>query len=319
MEPHAAWIAATEMILVFGSINLDLVTRTPAIPRPGETVLADRYDTWFGGKGANQAVAAARSRPDPAQQVMMAGAVGDDAFGRSARDNLRDAGVDISGVATAGLPTGCAFITVADSGENAITVASGANRAVRADAVPDAVLQRVVMLVLQMEVPFAENLAIARRAQAAGARVALNLAPAPGPGDGETLVALLDATDILVANELETLAAHALLGGVDAAGHEAAMAAIAHGRNLSGVVTLGARGAVAIGQDGAETRVAALPVTPVDTTGAGDTFMGILAASLAGGMGFHDALQRACRGASLACLQPGAQPGMPTAAMLRDA
>ena len=308
------------MLLVFGSINLDLVTRTASIPRAGETVLADRYHTWFGGKGANQAVAAARSRPNPARPVLMAGAVGDDNFGRSACENLRNAGVDTSGIAVAALPTGCAFITVADDGENAITVASGANREVRAAAVPDTVLTAAAVLVLQMEVPFAENLAMARRARAAGVRVVLNLAPAPGPAEGALLGGLLDATDILVVNELEALAAQALLGGRgmgrEGVDGEAAMAAIARECRLTSIMTLGADGAVAIGPDGTVSRAAALAVTPVDTTGAGDTFVGILAASMASGMGLDHALPRACHGASLACLQHGAQPGMPTSAAL---
>lgn len=303
------------MILVFGSINLDLVARVRAIPRPGETVLSERYDLSFGGKGANQAVAAARARKDTALAVRMASAVGEDDFGRSALDNLARNGVDIAAVRAVGLPTGCAFITVSAAGENAITVASGANRAVSGAALPDALLEGVRVLVLQMEVPPAEALAVARRARARGARVLLNLAPAPGEAEAALLPALLAETDLLVANEHEALTALALLGEAETE-PEAAMRRLATRCGEAGIVTLGRAGALAFTAAGEVLRAAALPVEAVDTTGAGDTFMGILAAALAEGMALAPALSRACAGASMACLYPGAQAGMPNAAAL---
>jgi ribokinase len=303
------------MILVFGSINIDLIVRVPEFARPGETVLTDGYQTAFGGKGANQAVAASRASRAPSR-VVMASAVGDDAFGRIARDNLSANRVDVGFVRIVTEPTGCAFITVDQAGENAITVASGANRAVSASAVPDTLLDEATLVVLQMEVPVVENFALAARARARGKQVLLNLAPAPHADSADHLTALLAATDILVANEHESRAALVLLTGEDAADPETAMAGIARSQGLIGVVTLGAQGATAIFPEGSRRHAAATPVEAVDTTGAGDTFVGILAASLAEGRPFEAALARACYGASLACLALGAQAGMPDAAAL---
>ena len=304
------------MILVFGSINLDLVARARAIPRPGETVLAPRYERLFGGKGANQAVAAARARRDTALPVCLAAAVGADEFGRAALENLRANAVAVDAVQLVEAPTGCAFITVNADGENAITVASGANAALRAAALPEAALDGLRVLVLQMEVPAAEALEMAHRARVRGAAVVLNLAPAPE--DGVLLPALLAASTVLVANEHEALAAVALLGGAEAE-PVSAMRWLVDRAELAGIVTLGAGGAAVFTPDGAAWRLPALPLHPVDTTGAGDTFVGVLAAALAEGMAMRDAVARACRGASLACLVPGAQPGMPWAEALEEA
>ena len=152
------------MILVFGSINIDLVARVPSIPRPGETVLAPGYELFFGGKGANQAVAAARATSGSGRVVAMAGRVGNDEFGRAALANLDRNGVTTGAVATGPEPSGCAFITVEESGQNAITVASGANRMVRAGNVHGRFDQEDIV-VLQMEVPFSR----VARARPAGA------------------------------------------------------------------------------------------------------------------------------------------------------
>lgn len=298
------------MILVFGSVNLDLVARVQRIPRPGETVLSPGYSMLHGGKGANQAVAAARVRRDPSMPVRFAGAVGADDFGRAARENLRRNGVSVEALQEVTAPTGCAFITVDAAGENAITVASGANLSASAAALPDAALAGLRVLVLQAEVPIAESLAVARRARAAGAQVVLNLAPAPGPGDAPLLPDLLAASTVLVANEQEAVATLALLG-------ETADTALDPARRLAevagrvGIVTLGAEGAAGSAPDGTSWHSPALPVEPVDTTGAGDTFVGVLAAGLAEGLALPDAMARACRAGSLACLAHGAQDGMP--------
>jgi ribokinase len=301
------------MILVFGSINIDLILRVKAFAKPGETVLTERYQTEFGGKGANQAVAAARACRDPALRVVMASAVGADAFGQSAVENLKANRVDTRFVRTTEEPTGCAFIAVDQAGENMILVASGANRTVRASDLPDDVLGEARIVVLQMEIPIAEGLALATRANRQGRRVVLNLAPVPDALTSGQLASLLAVTDILVANEHETLAAAALLGSAAASDPASAMAGIAATRDLTGVVTLGAGGATAVFPVGSRRHAPASPVTVVDTTGAGDTFVGILAAGLAEGRSFDDALARACRGASLACLAAGAQAGMPDA------
>ncbi|WP_018260466.1 ribokinase [Methylobacterium sp. WSM2598] len=307
------------MILVFGSINVDLVARVAAIPRPGETVLAPRYATLFGGKGANQAVAAARvSEPG---RVAMIGCVGDDPFGRMCRENLAANGVAVACVAQGAEPTGCAFITVDAAAENAITVASGANAALTASALPEAMLVPGATLVLQMEVPVAASLSAAQRVRAVGGRVIWNLAPVPETLSPVELRALLAATDVLVVNEHEARAASRLLGPPDGALSQGALSQAAATLALAGpltcVVTAGAEGALAVEPGGSHHAAAAVAVRPVDTTGAGDTFVGILAAGLDEGRTLHTAMARACRGASLACLTEGAQAGMPTSDQLQ--
>lgn len=302
------------MIVVFGSINIDLVTRVDAIPRPGETVLAARYETLFGGKGANQAVAAARISPPG--RVAMIGRVGDDAFGRMCVDNLAANGVSVEGIAAGSEPTGCAFITVDARAENAITVASGANGVLGEAAMP--AMPEAATLILQMEVPFAASLGAARRARAERGRVIWNLAPVPHDLHAEDLRLLLEATDILVVNEHEARAAAALLGLPEADPRKAAARLAASG-GVTCVVTAGAEGAVAVHPDGNHVAAKAAEVQPIDTTGAGDTFVGILAVQLAEGRGWASALARACHGASLACLSPGAQAGMPSADALLTA
>src|SRR3954447_9435987 len=212
------------MILVFGSINIDLVARVPWIPRPGETVLAPGYELFFGGKGANQAVAAARATSGTGIVVAMAGRVGDDEFGRSALANLEKNGVNTAAVATGPEPSGCAFITVEESGQNAITVASGANRMLRAGDVERCFGPKDIIL-LQMEVPFSESLALARRARADGARVMWNFAPAPTDFRTSDLRELIAASDVFVANEHEARSAAHMLGV--SGDEEAAAAALA--------------------------------------------------------------------------------------------
>lgn len=300
------------MILVFGSINIDLVARVESIPRPGETVLSPRYDMLFGGKGANQAIAAARM--SEAGRVSMAGCVGNDAFGQSACNNLGRQGVDTSLIGTSFEPTGCAFITVDGAGENAITVASGANLALTEPAVPDETVDGSTILVLQMEVPFDESIAVAERTKGKGGRVIWNLAPAPALFGREELGRLLPVTDYLIVNEHEALTAATRIGTppdpIDAA------ALLARAGDTICIVTLGEKGAVAISADGSRVEVRGTPVKVVDTTGAGDTFVGIFASALDEGLGLTASLERACQGASMSCLKMGAQAGMPTRAEL---
>jgi len=306
------------VILVFGSLNMDLVLRVPAIPRPGETVLGDSYETKPGGKGNNQAVAAARA----GAAVAMAGAVGDDAFGRALTDNLRAEGIDATAVVAADRPTGIAMITVDPAGENAISVAAGANGAAAAARVDAARLGPGTTVLMQMEVPAAENAALARAAAGRGARVVLNAAPA-APVDRATL----DALAVLVVNEGEAVAVarHAGLAGEDAADAARSLALAA---GLVCIVTLGGEGALAVDGSGGRAagarpadgaavwRLGALSVRPVDTTGAGDTFTGVLAAGLDAGLALPDALRRAGAAAALACTGLGAQESMPRGAAI---
>lgn len=294
------------MIVVFGSLNLDLVLTVPALPRPGETVLCPGYVLKPGGKGANQAVAAARA----GAEVRLFGRVGDDAFGRQLCQHLAGEGVDIAGVATDAAPTGCAAVCVDGQGENQIVVAGGANLALRADQVPDAVLTPAATVLMQMEVPAAQVQALIARARARGARTVLNLAPA-----GELPRAVLAELDVLVVNALEAAALAQRFGLTGATPRDHARALAASGP-VTCVVTLGGAGALAAEPDGRLWHVPALPVAPVDTTGAGDAFCGVLAASLDAGDALPMALRCASVAAGLACLALGAQESLPGAAAI---
>ncbi|UPK39698.1 ribokinase [Bradyrhizobium sp. 186] len=296
------------MILVFGSLNVDLVALVPVIPGPGRTVLAPSYQTHFGGKGANQAVAAARIAGP--RQVRMAGRVGQDGFGDSAIENLRANGVDTDLVVRSEEPTGCAFITVDQAGENAITVASGANMAATAGNLPAALFSPDTVLVLQMEVPFAHAVEAARRTTSASGTVIWNLAPVPEKMTREMVTELLAVTDYLLVNEHEALDAAAAIG-LAPSDYEVAAAELARAGNLSCIVTAGAQGALAVTADATRLRAPAPRITPVDTTGAGDTFVGAFAAMLHEGASLQHALDVSCEAAALKCLKAGAQTGMP--------
>ncbi|UOK73687.1 ribokinase [Ancylobacter polymorphus] len=299
------------MILVFGSINMDLVASVRTIPRPGETVLSPGYRTLFGGKGANQAVAAARM----GGHVTMIGRIGRDSFGEACRANLAANGVSVEHLAMSDAPTGCAFITVDEAGENAITVAIGANRTLEAHDLPAGLLGPETVAVMQMEVPLAASLAAARRVKSAGGQVIWNLAPTPARLERAELRDLLATTDVLVVNEIEAAMAAAVLDG--ATDFKTAAQLLAAQGGLACVVTAGGAGAFVATPPAALRHVPAVPVTPVDTTGAGDTFVGVLAGELAVRVELEMALTQACAAASMACLSAGAQDGMPTRAALK--
>jgi ribokinase len=286
------------MIVVFGSINLDLIFALPSIPRPGETVLGPGTRIEPGGKGANQAVAAARD----GAAVIMAGAVGRDALADGALRLLRAAETDLSRVLATDAATGCAAIAVDPAGNNAICVGSGANRLARADLVEDALLSPAATLVLQMELPATETAALIRRARAKGARIVLNLAPAMPLADDA-----LRAVDLLVVNKTESawLAGHLDCAG-DAAGLHTAL-------GVGVVRTLGADGIDAATAAGV-LRLPACAVRPVDTTAAGDCFVGVLAAALDRGAALDAALHRANAAAALCCTRAGSQGSIPVAA-----
>ncbi len=291
------------MIVVFGSINLDLFARVERLPAPGETVLAPRLETAPGGKGANQALAAKRAG---AAQVRLVGRVGRDPFADPALAMLRAGGVGLDRVEPSDQPTGCALIAIDGQGRNQIVVASGANLAAAQARAPDDWLGPETTLLLQMEVPPAENWALVARARAAGARILLNLAPAaPVPAD------TLGALDVLVVNEFEAMAAAEGIG-LPAAEPRAAARTLAHQAGVTVIVTLGEHGAAAF--TGAnELTVDSLPVHAVDSVGAGDAFMGALAAALDRGLGLEPALRQAAVAGALACTTAGAQPSLPTA------
>lgn len=291
------------MICVFGSINVDLVCRVASIAKPGETVLSPGYEQFPGGKGANQAVAAARAGAD----VEMIGAVGADGFGDLARANLDHNRVGVEGVSTSDLPTGCAFIVVSESGENVITVASGSNLDVRAGRIKGA-----STLVAQMELPAEETLLALRRASRSGVRTILNFAPVPLSVEKETLAGLLGYADVLVVNEHELIA----LCDVLRIAKDAVVLAMRVKCQL--IVTRGGEGILVYDPIvDADPFVATAPdVDVVDTTGAGDTFVGVLAAGLDNGLTLQQASYRAMIAASMACSSSGAQAAMPTLAEL---
>ena len=279
------------MILVFGSINLDVLVPVGLLPRPGETVLGGDYALLPGGKGANQALAACRA----GAAVVMAGAVGNDAFAALALETIGGDGVNLTLVRRVERPTGVALIMVDDRrGENLIAVAPGANREALAASVPDSALGPATMLVCQMEVPTGESWALIRRARRAGAGTVLNLAPA-GPIDP----GLFAEIDVVVANAGEAAA----LG--------AEPADVARRLRQALVVTRGGDGSTAYLSDGSRIETPALAIAPMDTTGAGDTFVGVLAAGLDGGLALSAVLRRASAAAGLACLGRGAQGPMP--------
>jgi len=278
------------MIVVFGSVNVDLIVPVPRLPRPGETVLGNDYALLPGGKGANQALAARRA----GAEVVLAGAVGGDSFAGIALDLLRRANVDTRLVRIVEQPTGCAAIMVSSEAENMIAVAPGANSSTRSDQVPDELLGAGTTLVTQMEVPPSETALLIRRQRARGGYSLLNLAPAL-PVD----TALLEEIDLVVANEGEAAA----MGSSP----ERLAERLRHGL----VVTRGAAGAVALLREGTRIEVPALAIEPTDTTGAGDTFVGVLAAALDLGATLETALRRASAAAGLACLARGAQTAMP--------
>lgn len=287
------------MIVVFGSINLDLIGNVSRIPAPGETVPGAAFSTAPGGKGANQALAARRA----GAEVRLIGAAGRDTMGDQALALLAEDGVDLSSVRRLESAQGVAMILVAADGENVIGILPGANGEVRA-ADADAQLAGIGpgdILVVQQEIGQEATMRALNLARENGARSILNTAPFL-PTTGEAAA----RADIVVANETE----FALLAGAsDLDGTMAAWVARTAGTLI---VTLGPDGARAVAP-GTALSVPAVPVVPIDTVGAGDTFVGYLAAGLGAGMSLEAAMRRAAAAGSLACLKPGAQPSIPYA------
>jgi ribokinase len=285
------------MVLVFGSINIDLVARVPRFPGAGETISGSSFAMYPGGKGANQALASARS----GSSTRLAGAVGRDAFAEPALALLEEAGVDLAGVARVDQSTGCATILVSDAGENMIASVPGANALADPDAIPDALITRSSTVSLQHEVPVAANEALIGRARRNGSRIVLNASPWR-PLTLESLRAI----DCLIVNEAE---AASLADGFrwPPTPNDLALAATRAIKGLTLVVTSGKRGALAARGD--EVLHAEAPrVRAIDTTGAGDAFAGTFIATLDSNAPLADALRRAVAAGSLACTASGAQP-----------
>ncbi|HUR73079.1 MAG TPA: PfkB family carbohydrate kinase [Sporichthya sp.] len=288
-------------VCVVGSANLDVVLGVAAIPGPGETVLARTRTSAPGGKGANQAVAAARSGAATAF-VAVTGA--DDAA-QVLRAELAQAGVALDALRTSASPTGTAYVVVDEAGENTIVVEAGANRDLTNLLPGDVELARRSRVVLcQLEVPEA---AVAQALAAAGGRSVLNAAPArPLPP------ALLSSTDLLIVNEHEARIVAGLSGGAGTP-EEAVPQLLEWVPEV--IVTLGAAGALVAARGAPPTRVPAVPARRVvDTTGAGDTFCGAFAAELARGAGVLAAARWGCAAASLAVERPGAAVAVPSRA-----
>jgi ribokinase len=291
------------MIVVFGSLNVDFVTRVARLPGEGETVAGGDYAVLPGGKGANQALAARRA----GAAVALVGAVGDDAFAPLALAELRKADVDLTRVRRVASPTGAAFVAVDPSGRNQIVVASGANAHARA-ADLEAVDAPAGILLVQRETPAAEVAAALRWARKRGLRTIVNAAPSAG-----FAAELLELTDYLIVNAHEI----ADVAKSREAAPEAAARALARARATTIVLTLGADGAL-LAHGAAVARAEALPVRVADTTGAGDAFCGAFAAALDRGDAPEAALAFACAAGSLACETPGAQAGLPTRASIES-
>ncbi|RWP41308.1 MAG: ribokinase [Mesorhizobium sp.] len=290
------------MIIVVGSINLDLIANVDRLPAPGETVRGSGFTTAPGGKGANQALAAARA----GAKVRMVGAVGKDNFATEALALLREGKIDLSGVGETFASTGTALIMVADDGENVIAVVPGANDSVVTGDLSKAFMKKGDVVLLQQEIPLQTVDAALDAARAAGAVTVLNTAPFRAEA-----AAFLGKADYVVANATEfDLYGEALsLSGRD---RPARMRDYAGKTGRTIVVTLGGDGVLAA-TPADLLMVPALKIAPVDTVGAGDTFCGYFAAGLSSGLPLDQALARAAAAGSLACLKPGAQPAIPLA------
>ncbi len=294
-------------LVVVGSLNVDLVARVDRIPVPGETIIGTDFETWCGGKGANQATALARL----GASVRLIGKVGSDAFARQLRDELEKTGVDTSAVENTDGPSGTALIETSAAGENSIVVIPGAN----ARLLPRDLdryrseIQSAAMVLAQLEIPSATTEYLVHLANLANVPLILDPAPAcPLPAS------VLSGITWLTPNETETR----ILLGLDPddpsplAAPEAAARLLERGvRNV--VLKLGSRGVYLAGQDVAAVAVDACPVDAVDTTGAGDAFNGAFAFALVhAGMEPREAAAFACGAAALSVTRPGAQASMPT-------
>lgn len=300
-------------VVVVGSVNADLVVVAPRLPAPGETILGGDLVMHAGGKGGNQAVAAARL----GARTTLVAATGNDEFGVGLRDALAREDLDVSQVAVVQqAPTGIAMIVVGPDGRNMITVAPGANR--RLAETHLAALHEVgdddTVVLLQLEIPSATCRAAVRIARDVGAMIMLNAAPLRDPDD-PALAKVLSAVDVLVVNEVEA----SQLARQPEPRDTASWAELAQKLRELGpgtvVVTLGEHGAVAA-EAGSTYVQPAFAVEVVDSTGAGDAFCGALAVSLGQGDSLPSALRRACAAGALATTRVGAQAGLPTAAEL---
>ena len=295
-------------VTVVGSLNMDLVARAPRLPQPGETLAGHAFAQVAGGKGGNQAVAAARL----GAQVSMLGCVGADGNGAQLRAGLESERIDCTALETsATAPTGVALIIVDDGSQNAIVIIAGSNGEVTPATIArhEAALAAAQVVICQLETPPAAVHAALAAARRLGKTVILNPAPATGPLPADWLPLI----DYLIPNELEA----ATLTGLPVSSPDEAIAAAdalrrAGARNV--IVTIGAQGVVAALGEAPPQHFDAPRVKAVDTTAAGDTFIGGFAAQLARGADVADAIRFAQRAASISVTRAGAQPSIPTRA-----
>ena len=287
------------MIIVFGAIYADIVMRVDEFPDPGETVLTKTYSYVPGGKGANQALAASRA----GQVVLLAGAVGNDAQGVLALTLLQSAGINLSAVKESSMPTGCSSIFVNKHAENMICSASGANMEVRENQITDQMLKESEAIVLQCEAPIDECAKLASRAKQAGVTVILNLAPAIHVPDY-----YLNNVDYLIMNEVE---AKFMCKDLNLTDTISMAITISQQKQLIVILTRGDRGC-ALALNGNISHFPAPKVNAVDTTAAGDTFIGYVAAGIASfDFSIESAIQTASKAASICCTREGSQPSIP--------
>ncbi len=297
------------MIVVIGSINMDLVLRVPRMPLPGETLTGGAFRTIPGGKGANQAVACARMSGKAeagGQRVAMVACVGDDAFGATLRSALVGDGIIDSHITTLpGVASGIASILVDDNGQNSIVIAGGANDLLSPAHIDAAqgLIEQADIVVLQLETPMDTVVHAIKLARSLGKTVVLNPAPAASLPDG-----VLELVDYLIPNEIEA----AMLAGVapDSTDIAALAAALQKQGSDNIIITLGSKG-VHAALYGGDTTFPAEAVKAVDTTAAGDTFIGGFVAGLASGMDEAEAIGQGQRAAAWSVTKPGAQTSIP--------
>ena len=291
-------------VVVIGSLNMDLVTRAPRLPRGGETLIGESFATVSGGKGANQAVAAARL----GAQVSMVGCVGSDAYGEELRGALLAEQIDCQAVSTVDDSSGVALIVVDDNSQNAIVIVAGANGALTAEVIDrfDAVLRAGDVIICQLEVPDATVGHALKRGRELGKTVILNPAPASRPLPADWYASI----DYLIPNESEASALSGLPVDSLASAELAASRLISLGAGKV-IITLGAQGSLFANGKGFE-HFPAPKVKAVDTTAAGDTFVGGFAAALAAGKSEADAIRFGQVAAALSVTRAGAQPSIPT-------
>lgn len=292
------------MILVFGSVNADFFLNVKTFPAPGETVLTPGHVVKPGGKGANQAVAAAKA----GAKTSMIACVGKDESANVPVRAFEKAGVDLSFLTYSEKPTALAMIMVDETGENSIVVSSGANADLKASAVPEDLLTPETTLVMQMEVPPEENFKLLKIAKEKGVKTILNVAPARAvPAE------VLPLVDYLILNEIEAKMVYQSAFGDEKGEGTPEKTALALSEKTGGVclITLGKQGALAA-ENGKIIRVSCLSIAPVDTTGAGDAFVGIFSAMTDAGYSLPEAMRRAATGAGLSCLKTGAQEALPS-------